>query len=245
MIIKVLPRKYAEKFVKKGEVKFSFPSVWVEEGKKGNIGQGDLEEGIIGRDSANTVQYRNGDDYAVLHNLGYCCYGLDNVMFSAKEVSPGVVRKCCSVPYNYFKNFYSNDPSSFEDEPVIILIHPDWFANKIFDTLINSYKLKPENIIMTQVTYVDKKSPFHLKCSYPMELNYKGLEFIDQNEIRILLINDGSKEFKAIADNNGVISIGENLDFDNKVTIVEKYNEDMKCYIDGTPLVYNFPNNPI
>lgn len=55
LLCRCIERKYAEMLFDDGILHFSYPKKWIDEAKRGNVGQGDLLEGVY----SNEVNFKN------------------------------------------------------------------------------------------------------------------------------------------------------------------------------------------
>lgn len=55
LLCRCIERKYAEVLFDDGILHFSYPKKWIDEAKKGNVGQGDLLEGVY----SNEINFKN------------------------------------------------------------------------------------------------------------------------------------------------------------------------------------------
>lgn len=96
LLCRCIERKYAEKLFDDGILHFSYPKKWIDEARKGNVGQGDFLEGVYSnevnlknlflRKCPRVVRDKNGEWYlrsnSVVKNWPCVCF------YCASELSP-------------------------------------------------------------------------------------------------------------------------------------------------------------
>jgi hypothetical protein len=181
-VFRCTTQKYAETFLKKGEIKFSTPSSWVKYAFEKGEGRGDKLEGTMATFHAFDIEhltelnqkYRKYSDLVRI-SIGqrvylkrsrdmelpcFCFYLLKQSMFDFPN-EEGKHRLTATVPASYFRDFMDNlDPQEVEkldrkDKPAVIVIN-DYkeFEQRITNALM-ALGLNREEIIITRVAYID------------------------------------------------------------------------------------------
>ncbi|MGN7409860.1 hypothetical protein [Sporosarcina sp. SAFN-010] len=181
-VFRCTSQKYAETFLKKGEIKFSTPSSWVKYAFEKGEGRGDKLEGTLATfnifDIDRVVEmYQKYKKYPDLIRMTvdqriylkrsrdmelpcFCFYILKQSMFDCPN-KEGKNILSTTVPASYFRDFMDDlDPQEVEklsknDKPAVIFIHNyKEFEQRIIKTLM-ALGLNREEIIITPVRYVD------------------------------------------------------------------------------------------
>ena len=161
MLMKCTKREWAKEF-QNGKIYLGTPHQWIDEEKKGNIGQGDLLEGVfcsvfeddeyseLARrlESESNIESFTKNGYlffrrrSVLHLRCLCMYGLHNNAFRKDILSDGRANYTATIPKEYFSNFCKvNDRTAYKkikkaDQPVVVLIgNPKEFFNRNIGTV--------------------------------------------------------------------------------------------------------------
>ncbi|RNB82104.1 hypothetical protein EDM59_21065 [Brevibacillus nitrificans] len=181
-VFRCTTQKYAETFLKKGEIKFSTPSSWVKYAFEKGEGRGDKLEGTMATFHAFDIEhltklnqkYRKYSDLERIR-IGqriylkrardmelpcFCFYLVKQSLFDCPN-EEGVHRVTGTVPASYFRDFMDNlDPKEVEkldqkDKPAVIVIN-DYkeFEQRIINALM-ALGLNREEIIITRVAYID------------------------------------------------------------------------------------------
>ncbi len=181
MLMKCTKREWAEQF-QNGKIYLSTPQQWIDEEKKGNVGQGDLLEGafcsVLEDDEYSELARRlegesniecftkNGYLFfrrrSVLHLRCLCMYGLHNDAFHKEILTDGRAKYTATIPKEYFSDFCKVDDRvaykriKMEDQPVVLLIgNPNEFFKRIKQFLM-MLDVKEEEIIISPVDYIDR-----------------------------------------------------------------------------------------
>ncbi|SFM53964.1 hypothetical protein SAMN03159341_1458 [Paenibacillus sp. 1_12] len=181
-VFRCTTQKYAETFLKKGEIKFSTPSSWVKYAFEKGEGLGDKLEVTMATfhvfDIEHAIElnqkYKKYSDL-VLIPIGqrvylkrsrdmelpcFCFYILKQSMFDCPK-EEGKHSLTATVPASYFRDFMDNlDPQEVEklnrkEKSAVIFIH-DYkeFEQRIINALM-ALGLNREEIIITRVSYID------------------------------------------------------------------------------------------
>ncbi|PIC85148.1 hypothetical protein CSV72_15275 [Sporosarcina sp. P20a] len=181
-VFRCTTQKYAENFFKKGEIKFSTPSSWVNYAFEKGEGRGDKLEGTMATFNIFDIErvdelnrkYKKYSDL-IRMSLGervylkksrdmelpcFCFYILKQSMFDCPN-EEGESRLSATVPASYFRDFMDDlDPHEVEklnqnDKPAVIFINNyKEFEQRIINALM-ALGLSREEIIITPVRYLD------------------------------------------------------------------------------------------
>lgn len=227
LMIKITKKKYLKQFLS-GDLKFSKPIDFI----NGQDGQNDRFEGTFKNSDVDGKRVALRNVYDLEYTLIWCCFGLDNYMFS-DCLHKGKKTKKAVVKAEYYKGFIKEkDKEKYtklldEDKSAIIFIKPDVFVNRLYNSLIKK-GVNAQDIIISPIIYVAKGECFHLSCEPPFELFYKDFSYLPQNEIRVLIRNSANK-YDYLFDKYGVINIGDISDI---CTVIDgMYFKDMDCYL--------------
>ena len=150
LLSKCVERRYAEKLFYDGILHFGYPYVWIEKAKEGNVGQGDLLEGVY----TNEITFKNvisrmyprlvrdketGTKYLRSKRiLNWPCYCL----YSVSDQTEPVGREGDYVEYDmseaYAQDFSGEETwenrfkTGFPDRKAMVVIHrPQVFLDKV------------------------------------------------------------------------------------------------------------------
>ncbi|MFD2614631.1 hypothetical protein [Paenibacillus gansuensis] len=175
-------QKYAEAFLKKGEIKFSTPSSWVKYAFEKGEGRGDKLEGTMATFHAHDIEriVQLNQKYGIYPDLirmnmdqrvylkrsrdmelpCFCMYLLKQSMFDCPS-EEGKHKITATVPGSYFRDFMDNqDPQEVEKldqfvKPAVIIINDfKEFERRIISAL-TAIGVKKEEVIISRVTYMD------------------------------------------------------------------------------------------
>ena len=234
MLFRCSETKYCRTFIN-GEIHFSQPKIWIDQGKKGNNTQGDKLEGTFLTTSKNDtsdfikklkkdeeIEYIEED--GLLHfrkksiNQCYsvCFYGLKDNSFVEKNIDDkGIAHYYAKVGRDYFSGFSEiksreeyEKVSENEKSSVVFIYNPSLFFLRIKNKLIKDFGLNENEIIISPVEYVDKRKKHMSIIPYPLELLMKDKKYEKQSEIRIIINTKNSKFIDYMQKNNGNINIG-------------------------------------
>ena len=246
--VKSIDEKYAFDFINNGSIHFSNPKAWRNKdlcsGKQLDeydgcfcVSANKLDRQLektgrrVRREYKNTEWlYFEDTDYIV----GTCFYGVflsefeDTIMKYGVETIPA---KGTVVPSTYFKNFVDK----FEDDrkTVIILDFPRLLL--LIKEALVQMGVTEEEILISQVYYVNKKIPFFVNEPFPFEYFLKDIEFSEQAEFRIIIASKNKEFYKQLKRNNGNIIIGDISSFS---AIQDTYSSDLDFSIQGNHLIY-------
>lgn len=234
MLFRCSQTNYAKSFIE-GEIHFSQPQIWIEQGENGNNTQGDKLEGVFlasskndNSDFINSLNLNGEIECIEDEKLFYfrkkdikqcyalCFYGLRSDSFNEKIIDEnGIAHYYSRVSREYFKGFSKikdreeyEKASEIEKSSVVFIHNPNLFFSKIQDKLINDFGISQDEIIISPVEYINKKQEHISMVPYPMELLIKDKDYEKQSEIRIIINTDNSKFINYMKKNNGNINIG-------------------------------------
>ncbi|KAB0444481.1 hypothetical protein [Lysinibacillus fusiformis] len=182
LVFRCTTQKYAENFLKKGEIKFGTPESWVNYAFEKGDGRGDKLEGTLATCDVFDIErlnelnqkYKKYPDLVrmPMENRVYlkkeedmrlpcfCFYILKQGMFECPK-EEGKHKLTTTVPASYFRDFVDNmeiqeiAKLSDEDKPAVVFI---WDYKKFEQRIINALiaiGVKREEIIITRVSYFD------------------------------------------------------------------------------------------
>lgn len=216
-------REYAEDMFYKGNLYFNNPIEWIKQASCGNVGQGDLFEGVYSsvvtdgtlclRTDPETFDYK-GKKYLRSHSivnswLCLCFYSID-------EMSKGKVDKGTCV-YNmtkeYIESFSQGETfESMQGKPLkdrmsmVIIPQTGKFFRHIRRFFYENGMVEEEDFFISKVTYRSSHKDFVI-YKVPDELFSKDVRFEQQNEVRILL-NPNSQKVQRILIDGHKICVG-------------------------------------
>lgn len=181
-VFRCTTQKYAETLLKKGEIKFSTPSSWVQYAFEKGEGRGDKLEGTMATFHMFDIEHmtelnQKYKEYPDLVRIPieqrvylkrsrnmelpcFCFYILKQSMFDCPKEEEKH-RLTATVPASYFRDFVDNlNPQEVEkldqkDKPAVIFIHDYMeFEQRIINALM-ALGLNREEIIITRVSYID------------------------------------------------------------------------------------------
>ena len=182
MVFRCTTREFAENFLKKGQIKFGTPELWVKCAKQNGDGRGDFFEGTIASvhmyDIENLIKINK--KYECLSDLMrvpyenrvlfkshksmllpcFCFYILKNSMFVPPN-EPGKQSMKTTIPPSYFRDFADKktpeeiSKKEEKDRPAIIIIRNyQLFEERLISYLLN-IGVGRSDIIPGRVKYVD------------------------------------------------------------------------------------------
>lgn len=263
MLFRCIQKKYAEDFIK-GKIRFNQPKVWIKQEENGNKGQGDSLEGVFlatdVNDNSRFINNLKKDDkneFFLKNNLIYfrrkettelyclCLYGLNSNMFINKDTDRfGYDHYFARISKDYFSDF-SSEISEEEyftmdelDRPVVLFINnPHKIFEKIKDFFVK-FGISKEDIIISPVEYVELRKRFVNFVPNPYELLLKDKDFINQNEVRIIINSHSEELLNYMQKNNNIIDIGNIAD---NVEIYDNYFHDLLIEKNGNTILFTLP----
>ncbi len=247
--IKITEEAYVEDFVKKGIIHFSNPQIWRDRSRCGGK-QLDEDEGcfcfstmendeLLALQGRKFVKYRtsNGWKYYEDNDLivGICIYGILMSRFRDSFMRYGVKEirtKDVVVPTEFFRDFVEGVECS--NRKAIIIFDLPRFCEMVIDT-IKKKGVSKEEIFVSPVFYVNKKTPYCIKKDFPFEYFLKDDAYSKQSELRIMIASRNKEFYKQLERNNYNISIGDITSF---AVIQDNYNKDLFLSIQGNKLIY-------
>ena len=255
MLFRCTKKKYAEE-LKKGRFRFNQPKSWIEEGEKGNIGLGDLLEGVCLSANCNdksdfilslkeNKEFENfiKDDKiyfrrSQIKNLYcFCLYGLNSNVFIEDN------DYCSKIDKDYFSAFTDIEKKedynrNDENRDVVVFIrNPHKFFEKIKEFFIN-LGIEKNDIIISPIQYVNYSKDFICLVPFPKELLLKDNYYSNQCEIRVIINSYDDDLIKYMNDNHNIIDIGDISDF---VDIYDYYFDDMVLKKENNELLFSLP----
>lgn len=262
-------KQFADAFCTNGNIKFNTPKYWIELEAKEGKGRGDSLEGIyssvhmldvntiiesnslrssIQREVENGIIYFRSSD--ILSLPCFCLFGLNSTAFSSEGVDKrGIKYYIYRVTKKYFNDFSDNNRKEFvknlpeERRPVLVIIkNPNEFIERVRNYFIKK-GIKPEEILIEPIEYLNKKEPFISTREFPNELFLKDNSFSYQSEIRIIINTKNQLLLKELEENNNIVNIGSLQD----ITVIEDfyYDDDMLLEIGDNKLSYKLPEPKI
>lgn len=253
-LFKCTKRDYAEQFCH-GQLYFGTPRNWIDFENKGNIGQGDLLEGVFLacdiKDNSDIIKElktnseienfeQNGICYfrrkSVLDLRCFCLYGLHDNSFTKIIDSNGRAHYKTAITKEYFSDF-SNCKNrdhykeiNYNDQPVVVLIsNPKLFFERIV-AFLHTLDINDDDFIIAPVTYMNKKRFHFARVKTPYELLNKDIRFEHQSEVRIIINSKCEKYKKYMSEHNNKIDVGSLEDI---TSIYDYYFDDMTIEREG------------
>ena len=241
--IRLTTRKYAESFVKSGQIFFNTPEAWVKRANEPG-GRGDLLEGVLGicpitriEDSVKmreyfekyTEVYSNTIDQSLIfrssrnmHLPSLCFYMFQFSQFSNQENwESGSIHEL-NIPGQYFKDFAENktkeeiEKMAEPERPSIIIINNAHNFLERVENYLLGIGVKKDEIVFSNVKYVDKNMGRCAGCidyHVPMELYYKDISYSQQQEARIVINTDNQTVLEIL---KNPVNIGSLEDISDK-----------------------------
>ena len=224
LLCRCIERKYAEMLFDDGILHFSYPKRWIDEAKKGNVGQGDLLEGVYSnevkfknlfiRKCPRAVQDKDGKWYlrsnSVVKNWLCVCF------YCASEQSPHTDEgdtRIIDMSKKYTKEFSGDETEETmfatllkERKAMVVIKKPEAFFEKIRTAFAKENLEEGVDYHMGLVEYRTEGEGFTYR-DVPDELFHKDGEFAHQQEYRIAL-NPDSKKVKAMLNGGVDVKIG-------------------------------------
>lgn len=201
-------REYLEDLFYGGNFFFNNLYKWSEIAEYGNIGQGDLLEGICSNVVNDvTIQLRKDAEIVLIGNHKYlrseeifmnwpciCFYSISH----ATEVSINQPKLFCKFYHDFLKQFYSGDFEKMNDAPVserlsiVIIYDTGTFLRRMRSFFSGLGLVEDVDFFMHTVKYYDNDTAFVSKIK-PYELFHKEKCFQSQKEFRIALNPNNEK----------------------------------------------------
>lgn len=229
LLSKCVERRYAEMMFYEGVLHFGYPSRWIEEGKKGNVGQGDELEGVY----SNEITFKNsflrkcprlvrdketGIKYLRSRSIvNWPCYCL----YSISEQTEPIGRVGDYVEYD-MSEAYAQDFSGEEtwgnrfktdlaDRKAMVVIHrPRVFLDKVKRRYADFKLEEGRDYYMGCVQYRKEGERFTYE-EVPTEMFHKDARFEPQQEFRIAL-NPESLKVKEMLRGGQDVDLGGSLE---------------------------------
>ena len=227
LLSKCVERRYAEMLFYEGVLHFGYPSKWIEEGKNGNIGQGDELEGVYSNEiTPENFGKREDVDDPTIEGLRYLrsrsivnwpCYCL----YSISEQTEPIGRVGDYVEYD-MSEAYAQDFSGEEtwenrfktdlpDRKAMVVIHrPRVFLDKVKRRFADFKLEEGRDYYMGCVQY-RKEGEWFIYKEVPSELFHKAARFEPQQEFRIAL-NPESLKVKEMLRGGQDVDLGGSLE---------------------------------
>lgn len=224
LLCRCIERQYAEMLFDDGILHFNYPKRWIDEAKKGNVGQGDELEGVYSnevnfknlqlRECSRAVQDKNGKWYlrsnSVVKNWPCVCF------YCASEKSTYTDEgdtRVIDMSRKYAKEFSGDETEETmfvkqhaERKAMVVIKKPEVFFEKIRSAFAKEDLVEGVDYFMGLVKYRTEGERFTYR-DVPEELFHKEGEFAHQQEYRIAL-NPNSKKVKAMLDGGVDVIIG-------------------------------------
>jgi len=228
LLSRCVEREFAELMFYNGILHFSYPNKWIEEAKKGNVGQGDLLEGVYSNEfNEKTHGLRDdveepiiiGQKYlrsqSVVKNwLCLCFFSASDLTEHHQEGDALVFDMSKAYAEDFGKDETWESRFSQKDlkkRMAMVVIHrPDIFINKIKSFFGEKGLVEGRDYYMRSIHYRTEGERFTYEKA-PMELLHKDIRFMYQQEFRIML-NSASKIVQKILINGQDVSIESSLD---------------------------------
>lgn len=263
IIFRCTKREFAEG-IKNGKFFFNTPDAWIKEEEQGNKGQGDKLEGTFfsvdkdnNSDFVNLLKSNNEIEHFEYETFCYfrkknirdlyclCFYGLNDFDFEREVDNKGRATYTNKITQDYFSDF-SNGVCGEEyeklekfEQPVVVMIrNPRRLFRKIKDFFIDK-GVKEEEIIISPVEYLDKKTVALSAIPYPGELLIKDNAFKNQSEIRVI-INSHTPALKEYMEmHQNIIDVGDISQF---VDIFDSYFDDLLMEVKDNHFIFTRPS---
>lgn len=221
-------REYAEEMFYKGILYFNNPIEWINQALQGNIGQGDLLEGVYSNVlTKDTLCLRNdsmvidieGTKYlrsrSITNNwLCLCFYSITEQLKGKFKEGAYIYR----MAKEYIESFSSGETfESMLEKPLkertsmVIIPKTGKFFRRLRQFFQEHNLVEEEDFFINAVTYWPLHKDFVIYKA-PYELFYKDSSFSSQNELRILLNPNSQKVQKILVDGHK-ICIGPMYEF--------------------------------
>lgn len=226
---KCVERRYAEMLFYDGVLHFGYPSEWIKKAEEGNVGQGDLLEGVCTNENKfwNFFQRwfprlvhdkETGTKYLRSRSIvNWPCYCL----YSISEQTEPVGREGDCVAYDmseaYAQDFSGEETwenrfkTGFPDRKAMVVIHrPQVFLDKVKRHFADFRLEEGRDYYMGFVQYRKEGEKFTYK-EVPWELFHKDARFEKQQEYRIAL-NPRSRKVKELLRGGQNVALGSSLE---------------------------------
>lgn len=224
LLCRCIERKYAEMLFDDGILHFSYPKKWIDEAKKGNVGQGDLLEGVY----SNEVKFKNlfirKSPRAVRDEIGKWYLRSNSVVknwpcvcfYCASGQSPHTDEgdtRIIDMSKKYAEEFSSDETAETmfakqlaERKAMVVIKKPEVFFEKIRIAFAKEDLEEGVDYFMDLVEYRAKDEQFTYR-DVPEELFHKDEEFEHQQEYRITL-NPNSIKVRRMLNGGEDVKIG-------------------------------------
>lgn len=251
---------FAKNSFNKHEYYFSCPQKWIDAGRNGNKGQGDVDEGLYARIKKTSaeklknirdkypelIEYENNKyiDFKLKRALFYptlCYYTVLANSNSVKILEPNILHRdkyLCTmeidIEHQFFKDFTAN---SIEEYGMLQFIDHESF---ILDLINGINKQGFHCIEAKKIEYVDRKNKEWIGEGNPENaIFYKGIEYAHQEEFRVVIKDAEASLYEKYNSGN------------NACLIIKAENQNNNCYLyklngkNGLKIKYSFRKIPI
>lgn len=208
--IRCTEKKWAEKFIEEGSIKFGTAYKWIKEGKN-DIGRGDPYEGLIAMAPAHDkgmllkirskypsliednfkgkIIFRSQRD---IHLPVFCYYSITNKHFVCPSEEGNNILEG-KIPKEYFQDFKDN-------EPTFVIFKLAEFHSRLKGWLLN-HGVKESSILLNKMQYYGMQEELiDRNVVEPYELFYKWDRFKIQQEDRIVINTEDRKILELLSE---------------------------------------------
>lgn len=227
LLSRCVEREFAELMFYKGILHFGYPAKWIDEAKKGNVGQGDLLEGVYSNEpDTNSLGLRddvespveNGQKYlrscSIVENwLCLCFFSASDLTDHHQEGDALVfdMSKAYAEDFGKEETWESRFDKDLKKRKAMVVIHrPSIFINKVRKFFEENGLVEGCDYYMQCIHYRAEGERFTYEKA-PLELLHKDARFVYQQEFRIMLDSTSRKVQKILVDGQDV-SIGSSLE---------------------------------
>ena len=263
ILFRCTKREFAEA-IKNGKFFFNTPDAWIKEEERGNKGQGDILEGTFfsvdkndNSDFINSLKLNNKIEHFEYENLCYfrkknirdlyclCFYGLNDLDFEREVDNRGRATYTNKITREYFSDFSNGvcreeyEKQEKSEQPVVVMIrNPQRLFRKIKDFFVDK-GVKEEEIIISPVQYINKKTVALSAIPYPGELLIKDNAFKNQSEIRVIINSSIPALREYMEKHHNIIDIGDISQF---VDIFDYYFDDLLMEVKDNHFAFTRPS---
>ncbi|MBP5505210.1 MAG: hypothetical protein J6X89_03815 [Bacteroidales bacterium] len=227
LLSKCVERRYAEMLFYEGVLHFGYPSKWIEEGRNGNVGQGDELEGVYSNEITpeNFDKRENVDDQTIegvkyLRSrsiVNWPCYCLYSISDQTKPIGREGDYAEYDMSEAYAQDFSGEETwenrfkTDLPDRKAMVVIHrPRVFLDKVKRRFADFKLEEGRDYYMGCVQY-RKEGEWFIYKEVTSELFHKAARFEKQQEFRIAL-NSDSLKVKEMLKGGQDVDLGSSLE---------------------------------
>lgn len=227
LLSRCVEREFAELMFYKGILHFGYPAKWIDEAKKGNVGQGDLLEGVYSNESSTkTLGLREDVESPIIKGQKYyrscpivknwlclCFFSASNLTDRHQEGDTLVfdMSKTYAEDFGKDETWESRFSKDLKKRKAMVVIHrPGIFINKVKEVFEKNGLVEGCDYYMQSIHYRAEGERFTYKKA-PLELLHKDARFVYQQEFRVML-NSASRKVQKILIDGQDVSIRSSLE---------------------------------